>query len=133
MSSPGEYLLDAQNKRLHIKAIGEDIAAKAPQKFSGHPRFYKILQEVLAPLHSRKAEAYEGSGAHYANYKDSGQWFTTNDGAVRYALMRLQEKLKRVRNLLDGAKPGDESVLDSLDDIAIIAVIARILYEEINV
>ena len=25
MSSPGEYLLDAQNKRPHIKAIGEDV------------------------------------------------------------------------------------------------------------
>ena len=107
--------------------------AKPECPLSGHPRFYEILDR-LKDLHSRKAAAYEGTNPPYTNYKRAGErWFGGRTGAVRYALMRLEEKLERIRNLiLDETLPASsESLNDNLEDIAVIAIIAEILYEEL--
>ena len=100
----------------------------------GHPRFYEIQRE-LAATHAQKAQAYEGTGEHYANYKAFARWVKSiqqnpKQAGFFYALLRLEEKLSRIQHVMEGAREGDEQVEDTLNDMAIISTIARILYEE---
>ena len=99
----------------------------------GHPRFYEVLDD-LANLHSRKAHAYEGSNPHYHNYRENGRLWMNDPSGFKYALMRAYEKMIRIQNMtLDATIPAnDEAITDSLDDIAVIAIIAKILWEEKN-
>lgn len=97
--------------------------------------FYKLLEKIKA-IHDAKGDAYEGSGRPaYANYKRLEQWVPALQnnphlaGSI-YAMMREEEKLARVRALLEGAQIGDENLEDTLLDMAVIPLIALLLYQE---
>jgi len=113
---------------------GPQAEGTAAPDLKGHPAFYKHL-ERLKPIHSQKAEAYEGKSGHYANYKRFDKWSEViakhpHLAGFCYAMLRLEEKLERIRNILEGSSAGDEPVAENLDDMAIISIIAEILYEE---
>ena len=96
--------------------------------------FYKVIKEVTN-LHDEKGEAYEGTGKVYSNYRRIEKWVPAlvshpELAGTVYALMRAEEKLERIRNILEGANPGAESVEDTLKDISIIPLIALLLYRE---
>ena len=107
-----------------------------PLEWHGHPRFYEILDD-LANLHSQKAQAYEGKSGYYANYRRFDKWAPViakhpHLAGFCYSMLRLEEKLERVRNVLEGSLAGDEPITEDLDDMAIISIIGRVLYEESN-
>lgn len=116
------------------KAMAWPLAQTDPNVRKGHPRFYEIQRE-LEGIHSQKAQAYEGTGEHYANYKAFARWVKAiqqhpEQAGLFYALLRLEEKLSRIQHVMEGATVGDEGIADTLNDMAIISTIARILYEE---
>jgi hypothetical protein len=123
--------LDVDHVGPCIRAADDGTQPELPQM--GHPRFYEIL-DAIKQLHSLKAQAYEGKNAYYYNYRENGRLWMGDPSGFKYALMRAYEKMTRIHNIaLDATIPtNDESVSDNLDDIAIIAIIAKILWEERN-
>ena len=113
-----------------------DNIGKQLGELSGHPAFYSHLDR-LRDLHSQKAQAYEGKSGYYANYRRFDKWSEViakhpKLAGFCYSMLRLEEKFERIRNILEGSLAGDEPVVENLDDMAVISVIARILYEEAN-
>lgn len=97
--------------------------------------FYAVLEQVKA-LHDMKGDGYEAPGdPAYPNYRRMERWAKAigrhpNLGGCIYAIMRLEEKLERARAILEGSKPGDESLQETLMDISVISPIATLLYQE---
>lgn len=97
--------------------------------------FYQVLDRVKA-LHDEKGEGYEAPGdAAYPNYRRMTRWAKAIGqhpelaGSI-YAIMRLEEKLERVRAILEGSDPGHETIEETLLDMGVIAPIALLLYQE---
>lgn len=92
----------------------------------GDPRFHQLLREI-AELHDRKQQDYGRSGDPFANVRASEEW------GIRPwvgALIRATDKMKRLQKAARGGKLANESVEDSLMDLAVYALIALILYRE---
>lgn len=89
-------------------------------------RFDDILKEMSA-LHNRKGADYGGENDPYANVRASADF-----GVPPWvgALIRLNDKITRLKSFIRQGKLQNESALDSIQDIAVYAVIMRILYEE---
>ena len=91
-------------------------------------RFFGITNE-MAMLSAKKQQDYGLAGDPYSNVRASEAfgipgWVGT--------LMRAQDKMKRLQKAAQGNEMANESVEDSLIDLANYAVIALILYREIN-
>lgn len=91
-------------------------------------RFFGITNE-MAMLSAKKQQDYGLAGDPYSNVRASEAfgipgWVGT--------LMRAQDKMKRLQKAAQGSEMANESVEDSLIDLANYAVIALILYREIN-
>jgi hypothetical protein len=93
---------------------------------SGDPRFYQILDK-LAELHKRKAEDYGTNIDPFFNIRASRQWGIEPWVA---ALIRANDKISRLQAFVQKGRLVNESVEDSLLDLASYAIIALILYEE---
>lgn len=94
-----------------------------------HPlseRFHAILAEIGA-LHNKKQADYGRDADPFANVRGSEEW-----GVKPWvgAMVRLNDKVKRLQKAAQGGTLANEGVIDSLNDIAVYAVIARCLYEE---
>ena len=82
----------------------------------------------LIGLHDRKQSDYGRDEDPFYNIRQSANW-----GVEPWvgALIRLDDKVGRLRNLIrNGGELQNESVEDSLDDIAVYAWIARVLLGE---
>lgn len=98
--------------------------------------FYALLEKVKE-LHDNKGRGYEAPGdrALYPNYRRMDRWAKSvaarpEQSPAIYALMRNEEKLERIRAILEGAEPHDEAIPETLLDMAVISLIALILYQE---
>lgn len=94
-----------------------------------HPlsaRFHVILEE-LGRLHDQKQADYGQPSDPFANIRSSLVW-----GVQPWvgAMVRLTDKVKRLQRAALGGILVNESVIDSFNDIAVYAVIARCLYEQ---
>jgi hypothetical protein len=94
-----------------------------------HPlsaKFHTILTE-LGALHDRKQADYGRDADPFANVRASAEW-----GLQPWvgAMVRLHDKVRRLQKVAQGGSLANEGVIDSLNDIAVYAVIARVLYEE---
>lgn len=92
----------------------------------GDPRFYQLLEEI-AELHSRKNHDYSKMGEPLSNFtraRDLGvePW--------RGVLIRMSDKWSRIEQLASGKKPKNESLRDSLIDLAVYALIDVLLLED---
>ena|SRR3990167_6289907 len=89
-------------------------------------RFAEIVGNIL-DLHIRKAQDYGSEGDPYANVRASAEF-----GIEPWvgAALRLNDKVQRLKSMVQKGRLVNESILDSFDDIAVYAVIARVLYEE---
>ena len=89
-------------------------------------RFDEVLAEMSA-LHSKKGADYGGTNDPYANVRASAEF-----GIAPWvgALVRLNDKITRLKSFLRRGKLENESVEDSIQDIAVYAIIMRILYDE---
>jgi len=81
----------------------------------------------LGILHDRKQADYGRGDDPFANVRASAEW-----GVKPWlgAMIRLNDKVKRLQSLAANGQLLNESALDSFDDIAVYAVIARVLYEQ---
>lgn len=89
-------------------------------------RFEDVCKEMIA-LHNKKGIDYGSDDDPYANVRAS-QGFGVPPwlGAV----IRLNDKIIRVQSFVRNGKLENESLYDSLRDIAVYGVIAQVLYEE---
>ena len=89
-------------------------------------RFDDILAEMSA-LHSKKGADYGGVNDPYANVRASQEF-----GVPPWigALVRLHDKITRIKSFIRNGNLQNESLKDSIDDIGVYAVIMRLLYEE---
>lgn len=96
-------------------------------KIGGHPKFNQLLQE-MAELHAKKDHDYAGD-KHLSNFEECEKF---NIPAWKGVLVRLSDKWSRVKSLVKkgGNKVKDESLIDTLMDISVYALITIILLEE---
>ena len=94
----------------------------------GHPEFYKLIEEIVA-LHDAKNHDYSADEDPLENFKlcekmDIPAWKGT--------LVRIADKYSRIVNF---ARKGnlevmDESIEDTLKDLAVYSLLTIILYRE---
>lgn len=94
-----------------------------------HPssrRFHEILKE-LGALHDRKQADYGTRDDPFANVRASQEF-----GVAPWlgAILRLNDKVNRLKAFAKRGTLKNETVIDSFDDISVYGVIARVLYEE---
>jgi hypothetical protein len=94
----------------------------------GDPRFKALVWEILQ-LHARKQEDYGSDTDPFANVRSSGEF-----GVPPWvgALVRLNDKVTRLKNFAARRTLANESAEDSMMDLAVYALIALILYREDN-
>ena len=95
-----------------------------------HPLSQAFVDHFLGliGLHDRKQADYGREEDPFYNIRQSANW-----GVEPWvgALIRLDDKVGRLRNLIrNGGELQNESIEDSLDDIAVYAGIARVLLSE---
>ena len=89
----------------------------------------------LAELHTACVEISRAKNADYANPNDALQNFHVAEvfgiPAEKAILVRMSDKMSRISNLISRpAAVTDESVLDTLSDLANYALILRIVLEQ---
>lgn len=100
-----------------------------PEKIArrGHPKFYKLLEE-MADLHSRKNANYTVGQDHFSNIRESERFGIP---AWKGTLVRMGDKWNRLMSLGNGTPDMvGESMKDTLIDMAIYSLICIILLEE---
>jgi hypothetical protein len=98
------------------------------QSYKRHPlsrRFHELLKE-MGQLHDKKQQDYGNDEDPFKNINAAKDWGVEPWIA---ALMRLGEKVERLKSLAKKGKLANESGVDSMNDIAVYALIARLLYE----
>jgi len=89
-------------------------------------RFHEILGD-LAVLHDRKAQDYGRKDDSLANIRASAAFGVP---AWIGALVRANDKMVRLQRAARDGRIANESVEDSLRDLAVYAIISLVLYEE---
>lgn len=98
-----------------------------------HDDFIKRLTE----LYARNVSISKAKNADYASDGDPFKNFRTSEiygiPVTKAILVRMSDKMSRIANLLDKeAQVRDESVLDTLSDLANYAMIMRMYIEHTN-
>lgn len=96
-----------------------------PTRHPKSQRFHEILAE-LGELHDRKQRDYGNAGDPFANVTASQDW------AIRPhvgALLRMNDKVQRLKQWVKTGTLANESAHDSMRDIAVYAIIALVLNE----
>jgi len=101
-------------------------AAKTADRHPSSARFHELLNE-LGALHDRKQADYGRDDDPFANVRGSEEWGIT---AWIGAMVRAQDKVRRLQSLVRNGELRNESAEDSLRDLAVYAIIALVLYEE---
>lgn len=93
---------------------------------AGDPRFHALLKHI-GDLHDKKQRDYGTEGDPLANIRGSRDW-----GVAPWvgALVRLSDKVHRLQRFAQRGSLANESAEDSMQDIAVYALLALILYRE---
>lgn len=102
------------------------LADVKPDRHPASARFHEILRG-LADLHDRKQADYGRGEDPFANVRGSTEWGI--DGWVG-AMIRATDKVRRLQTFSRTGSLANEGVLDAFDDLAVYAVIARVLFEQ---
>ncbi len=97
-----------------------------PQRHPSSERLHGLLKE-MGELHDRKQRDYGTIKDPFANVRGS------EDFGVKPwvgAMIRLNDKVKRLQSHAQGSPLANEGALDSFMDIAVYALIAYVLYEQ---
>ena len=89
-------------------------------------RFHEILAE-LGALHNLKSQDYGTGTDPLANVRASQEWGIP---AWIGAMVRLNDKVRRLQSMVRNGRLANESAEDSFRDIAVYAILAFILWEE---
>lgn len=98
-------------------------------KMAGHPRFYELL-ELMKETHDKKNSDYSDDEDPFSNFRECEKFGIP---AYKGALVRMSDKWSRIINLINKGgkhKVKDESITDTLIDLANYALITTILIEE---
>jgi len=92
----------------------------------GDPRFHALLKEI-GDLHDRKQADYGADEDPFANVRASAEF-----GVEPWvgALIRLNDKVTRLKSFARRGTLANESAEDSMQDISVYALIAYLLYKE---
>lgn len=90
------------------------------------PKFHALLKQI-GDLHDKKQKDYGSDSDPFANVRASAEF-----GAKPWvgALIRLNDKIHRLKQFSKKGTLANESAEDSMLDIAVYALIALILYRE---
>lgn len=102
------------------------MSNKASPASRGSERFHAILNE-LGELHDRKQADYGSPSDPFANVRSSEEFGVP---AWVGAVIRGNDKMSRIKSFVRRGELLNESLEDSLRDLAVYAVIALVLYEE---
>lgn len=94
-----------------------------------HPlsdQFHRYLHEA-GELHDLKQEDYGLDSDPFANVRASSEWGIP---AWQGAMIRANDKIRRLQTFARKGSLKNESIIDAFMDLAVYAIIARILYEE---
>ena len=91
-----------------------------------YTRFDELLT-LMKTTHDSKGADYEGKGPAYSNLRAATEWGV---GGWQYAMIRADEKMRRLKTHAQGSTLKNESAFDSLLDIAVLALIGYVLLEE---
>ena len=94
----------------------------APERYAA---FNALLREIKT-LHDSKGADYEDGGEEYANLTAAEAWGVP---AWKYAMLRVNEKMNRLKAYAKGSTLQNEGVRDSMIDIAVLSLIAVVLKE----
>lgn len=97
---------------------------------NGYPRFYELLREI-GELHDRKNSDYARKDDALSNFRECERFGVA---AWKGCLVRLSDKWSRIVRLAEKADTGevvqvDESLVDTLMDLANYSLLTIILYE----
>ena len=97
-----------------------------PERHPSSQRLHALLKE-MGELHDRKQKDYGTSQDPFANVRGSLDF-----GVKPWvgAMIRLNDKVKRLQSHAQGSPLANEGALDSMMDIAVYALIAYVLYEQ---
>lgn len=93
-----------------------------------HPataRFLEIMEE-LAGLHHQKGKDYGNDTDPFANVSSSADF---GIAPWKAAMVRANDKMKRIQRYACTGTLANEGVIDSFNDLAVYAVIGRVLFE----
>ena len=91
-----------------------------------NPKFVELLDEILA-LHDAKNHDYANDADPLSNFRQSEQFGVP---AFQGVMVRLSDKWSRACQLVGGKSPKNESLRDTLVDMAVYSLIAVILHDE---
>lgn len=94
----------------------------------GHARFYEILKEVES-IHDKKNRDYNAGDDPLGNFKMAA---LAGIPPWKGIVIRLSDKMARLLSFAkrESFEVKDESVIDTLRDMAVYSILAIILYEE---
>jgi len=92
----------------------------------GHPKFYELIEE-MCELHARKNADYAKDSDPLSNFQRAA---SLGVEPWRGVLVRMSDKWSRIEELSKGKTPQNESLRDSLIDLAVYALIDIVLLEE---
>ena len=96
-----------------------------PQRH-GDPRFYQLLEEC-AQTHSGKSFDYTPADDPLANFKRSEKLGVP---AWKGCMVRMGDKFGRLEQLANGKAPKNESLRDTLMDLAVYSLLCVLLLED---
>ena len=102
------------------------VQHKTPDRHPNSARYHELLAEA-GELHDRKQADYGRGDDPFANVRASDEWGVP--GWVG-AMIRLNDKVRRLQTLASRGSLANEAAIDSFMDIAVYALIARVLYEQ---
>ena len=122
----GTFYID--NQAVEFDGSWEKVLERVTggSRHSGSERFHQILAE-LGSLHDQKQKDYGTDQDPFANVRSTADWGIP---AWVGALVRLADKVQRLKSMVRKGYLANESVEDSMRDIAVYAAIALVLYEE---
>lgn len=122
LSVPGRSLCPPAGKPV-VDEVESFVSGKPA---GGHPEYLKLLDEMRA-LHQRKAADYGRGADPFANVRSSGEFGIPAWVGV---MVRTNDKLHRVKSFIANGSLKNESIDDSLMDLAAYALIALVLLRE---
>lgn len=112
--------------RIRLSARRGTLAAGEAVSHATTTRFHEILAE-LGALHNLKSQDYGTGTDPLANVRASQEWGIP---AWIGAMVRLNDKVRRLQSMVRNGRLANESAEDSFRDIAVYAILAFILWEE---
>lgn len=113
------------SKSLQMDERLEDILDSYTKAHPDSQRFYELILELIE-LHDRKQADYGRDKDPFANVRGANMWGVKPSLG---AMIRMGDKFGRLQSFAQKGKLENESLEDSLRDIAVYAIITLVLLE----